>query len=319
MAGSTITGAVAGMQVAVNASTTAQQGVAAQVLNSAAASNAVVFKTASGMLTGNAVIVSGTNSLVTGATSVPSAMVLLNGQADTYINNGTTLSTVVAADNTNSTIINSNPRGALIGVTGAGANVLAGFVKVNQFISGVGGQDAVFLMGTRNSLVSNGTDAVMVGGPSTVTAAASGLDAIVMTPGTALAFVNGSAASVTDSITGAANGVVVVAGMGNTSVTAGAGAESFFVDTSSGNVTLNAGLHPSDVLVFVQDGPAGTNQTDVANLGQGDAVLLHGYASYSIAALVGNAAGSVLSLSDGSKVTFNDASAATVAAAVRAV
>ena len=186
--------------------------------------------------------------------------------------------------------------------------MLAGFVQMNQFVTGVGGQDVVFLMGTRNSLVSNGTDAVMVGGPSTVTATATGLDKIAMTAGTSLTFVNGSAPSAVDSITGAANGVVVVAGSGSTSVAAGAGTESFFVDTAAGNVTLNAGLHPSDVIVFVQDGPAGTNQTSVTNLGLGDAVLLHGYAGYTVGALAGNTVGSVLSLSDGSKVTFTDAS-----------
>ena len=317
MAGSTITGSAAGTQVSVNTSTSTQQAVATQVLNSAAASNAVVFKTASGTLTNGTAIVSGPNSLISGATSVPSAMVLLNGQADTYINNGTALSTVVAADNSNSTIINANPHGGVVGVTGAGANVLAGMVKVNQFVTGVGGQDAVYLMGDRNSLVSNGSDAVLVGGPSTVTAAVSGLDKIVMARGTTLSFVNGSALSAVDSITGAANGSVVVAGTGNTSISAGAGAEAFFIDTASGNVTLNAGLRPSDVLVFQRDGPAGTNQTDVTNFGLGDAVLLHGYAGYTVTALAGNPAGSVLSLSDGSQVTFHDASSTTVSAAVK--
>ena len=317
MAGSTITGAVAGLQVSVDASTTLQQGIAAQVLNAAAALNAVVFKTSSGMLSSGTAIVSGTNSLVSGATSVPSALVLLTGQSNSYINNGTTLSTVVAADNTNSTIVNANPHGALVGVTGAGANLLYGLVKANQFVTGVGGQDLVFLDGSSNSLTTNGSDGVWVGGPSTVTAAASGLDHIVLARGATLSFINGSASSAVDSITGAANGSVAVAGMGNTSVTAGAGAETFYVDTAAGNVTLNANSNAADVLVFVRDGPSSTNQTNVTMFAKGDAVLLHGYGGYNISSLTGNPSGSVLSLSDGSQVTFNNASAATLTAAVK--
>ena len=34
------------------------------------------------------------------------------------------MSTVIAADYTNSTIVNTNSHGALLGVTGAGANLL---------------------------------------------------------------------------------------------------------------------------------------------------------------------------------------------------
>ncbi len=317
MAGSTISGAVAGLQVNVNASTGVQQALAAQVLNSAAGSNAVVFKTASGPVTNKTSIVSGSNSLVSGATSVPSATLLLNGQYGVYINHGTTLSTVVAADNSNSTVINANPAGALVAATGAGANVLAGFMSINQFITGTGGQDAVYLNGANNTLTSNGSDAVLVGGPSTVTAAAGGLDTIALTNGSMLSFVNGSAPSAVDSITGAAGAMVVVAGTGNTSITAGAGQESFFVDTAAGNVTLNGNRAATDLFTFCADGSLGANQTTVTNFAVGDVLLLHGFKGYNVTTLAGDSSGAVLSLSDGSKVTFTDASAATVAAAVK--
>ncbi len=317
MAGTTITGSVAGVNIAVNTSGDLQQGAAAQILSSAAAATGIVFKTASGALTGGTSIVSGPGSVVWGATSVPSASVLLNGASDLYIDTGTARSTVVAADNSNSTIISANPQGALVGVTGAGANLLEGLAKAVQFITGAGGQDLVFLYGTRNTLTSSGSDGVFVGGPSTVTATPTGLAHIVMTKGTTLSFVNGSAASAVDSITGAANGSVVVAGLGNTSVTAGPGAESFFIDTAAGNVTLTGNLHASDVFEFLEDGNRGANQTTIANFTGRDAVLLNGYGSYNVAAVAGNPTASVLSLSDGSQVTFTNATAETVMAAVK--
>jgi hypothetical protein len=317
MAGASITGSVGGMAVAVNTSTGIQRGLAAQILNSAGSTNPVAFATASGPLTNKTAIVSGANSLVSGATSVPSATVLLNGQFDTYINNGTAVSTVVAADNSNSTIINANPQGALVAATGAGANVLAGFFKANEFVTGDNGQDIAYLNGAKNTLTSNGSDGVMVGGPSTITAAFGGLDNIVMTTGTTLSFINGSAPSAVDSVTGAANATIAVAGTGNTSITAGTGPESFFVDTASGNVTLGANLHATDMFTFTANGSAGTNQTTVVNFASGDGVLLHGYTGYSLSPIMGSGSGSVLSLSDGSKVTFSDASTASITAAIK--
>ena len=317
MAGSTITGAVAGLQVAVNASSSLQQTFASQVLSSAAPLSSMVFQTASGTLTGKTAIVSGTNSLVSGATSVPSATVLLNGQSDLFVNGGTTFSTVIAADNTNSTIVNTNANGALLAVTGAGANVLMGLVKVNTFITGVGGQDIVYLTGVKNTLTSNGTDGVVVGGPSTVTATASGLDSITLLKGASLSFVNGSTLPAVDSITGAANTTIAVAGMGNTSVTSGTGPETFIVDTAAGNVTLNAGLAKDDIFSFVKDTAAGTNKTLVLSFAAGDQVLLHGYTGYNVTALTGTQSGSVLALGDGSQVTFNSVSGATLMAALK--
>ena len=317
MAGSTITGSIGGVNVAVNSSTGIQRGLTAQLLNSAATANAFAFATVSGSLTSKAVAVSGSGSLVSGATSVPSAVVLLNGQFDTYINNGTTLSTVIAADNSNSTVINMNPYGALVAATGAGANVLAGFVEANQFITGEGGQDSVYLAGAKNTLSSSGADAVLVGGPSTVTAFASAIDNIVMSKATTLAFVNGSQTSAMDSITGAANATISVAGTGNTSVTGGSGPESFFVDTASGNVTLGGEMQPNNVFTFVADGLVGSNQTTVLNFAASDGLHLHGYTNYYVSNLAGTTGGSVLSLSDGSKVTFTNASSAVIAAAVK--
>ena len=317
MAGSTVSGSFGNVNVAVNTSSDVQKSLASQILNAESSGNPVVFTTASGSLTNKTAVVSGMQSLVSGASSVPSASVLLDGQYDTYINNGTALSTVVAADNSNSTVINANPHGALFAATGAGANVLAGFVQANQFVTGAGGQDVVYLNGTMNTLTSNGADAVMVGGPSTVTASAGGLDTIAMTTGTTLSFVNGSQPSAVDSITGAANATINVAGSGSTSITAGAGKESFFVDTASGNVTLTANQHATDMFTFTAEGASGSNQTTIVNFAAGDGLLLHGYTGYSVNQLPGNPSGAVLSLSDGSKVTFNDASSATIAAAIK--
>ena len=317
MAGSTITGSVGGVNVAVNTSSGIQQGFTAQVLNSASSTNPVVFTTASGALTTRTAIVSAVNSVVSGATSVPSATVLLNGQNDTYINGGTTLSTVVAADDSNSTVVNANPQGALVAATGAGNNVLAGFVKANQFVTGENGHDAVILDGASNTLTSNGDDAVLVGGPSTITATASGLDDVVMTRGTTLSFTNSSQPSALDSITGASGGAVALAGSGSTSVKAGAGPESFDVDTASGNVTLTGNAQGADTFTFSADGLAGQNQTTVVNFAATDVVMLHGYSSYQVTSLAGNPGGSMLTLSDGAKVTFADASSATVTAAIK--
>ena len=317
MAGTTITGSVAGTQVAVNASGGVQQGLAAQILSSAAQTSSVVFKTASGPLTGPTAIVSGNNSVISGATSVPSASILLTGQSNTYVNSGTGMSTVVAADNTSSTITNANPHGALVGITGAGPNVLRGMVGANQFITSANGQDLVFLQGTQNALTSGGADSVLVGGPSTVMAAPGSLDDIRMTSNAKLSFINASSGATVDSITGGANGSVVVAGTGNTSIMAGAGPESFYVDTSSGNVTLNANAQATDMLEFIKDADIGTSQTVVTNFTGGDALLLHGYAGYTVASVPGSPTGSVLSLSDGSKVTFTNATAATVTSAIK--
>ncbi len=316
MAGTTITGSVAGLQVAVNATGDLQQALASQVLTSASPLSSMVFKTASGTLTGKTAIVSGSNSLVSGATSVPSATVLLNGQGDLFVNSYTMLSTVIAADNTNSTILSTNAHGALLAVTGAGANLLMGLANANAFTTGVGGQDIVYLSGTKNTLTSNGTDGVLVGGPSTVTAAAGGMDDITLLKGASLSFVNGSATAV-DSITGAANTTVAVAGMGHTSVTAGAGPESFVVDTAAGNVTLNAGLQADDVFSFVKDTATGSNRTLVVNFAAGDQVLLHGYTGYNVTTLTGTQSGSLLALSDGSQVTFNNVSSTTLLAALK--
>ena len=99
--------------------------------------------------------------------------------------------------------------------------------------------------------------------------------------------------------------------------TAGAGPESFFVDTASGNVTLNANRHATDLFTFSAEGAVGTNHTTVTNFVAGDTLLLHAYTGYNVTTLAGASAGAVLSLSDGSKVTFTDASAATVSAAVK--
>ncbi len=258
-------------------------------------------------------------SLLTGVSSVPGAMVALGGQGGVYITGGTAVSTVVAADNSNSSIVNSNPSGALLAATGAGGNVLLGLAGANNFITGLGGQDIVFMDGTSNSLTSNGSEAVLVGGPSTVTAGASGIDNVLLTSSATLNFINGSKTGSVDSITGAANSTVVLAGYGATSVASGAGPESFYVDTSSGNVTLNGNMQTTNTFEFVQNMANATGNVLVNNFATGDAVDIHGYASFKVAAAVGNASGSVLQLSDGSQVTFSNLATTALQAAVKIV
>ena len=97
-----------------------------------------------------------------------------------------------------------------------------------------------------------------------------------MTAGTLLGFINQSTTPAADSIAGAANATVLLVGGGNTSITAGAGSESFFVDTAAGNVTLNANHNAHDVFTFIKDVDTGTNQTTVTNFVVGDTVLLNG-------------------------------------------
>ena len=316
MAGVTVTGAVANTRVSIATSSALQSTFAQQIISSSNSTSQLVTGSG-GPATSPLVVDVSALSLITGAVSVPSVQVVLAGQFGTYTTGGTTLSTVVAADNSNSSIANTNPTGGLLAVTGAGANLLQGLAGVNQFVTGTGGQDGVTLSGLSNNLTSNGADGVLVGGPSTISAGATGEVGAQMAPGATLAFVNGSAPNIVDSITGAAGGSLVIAGTGNTSVTSGAGPEIFLIDTSAGNVTLNGSLQNNDTFAFVKNAAVGTNQTLVTNFATGDQVLVHGYAGYNVTAAAGNPAGSVLTLSDGSQVTFSNVSAAVLQQTVK--
>jgi hypothetical protein len=215
--------------------------------------------------------------------------------------------------------VNNNPNGGLIAATGAGGNVLLSLAGESNFTTGIVGQDVVVLNGAANALSSNGSDAVLVGGPSTITAAASGIDNVLMTTGTTLNFINGSTLGATDSITGAANGTVVVAGTGATSIASATGPETFFVDTSAGNVTLNGNLQANDTFEFVKNLDHATANVVVNNYAAGDTLNIHGYTGFNPVALAANPAGSMLQLSDGSQVTFSDLSVASLQAAVKVV
>ena len=313
----TVAGAVGGTSVSFATNTIIQQVLAQTILNAAGPTttafvNAPVFN----ITTATTIDQFPGASVVTGNISVANANILLNSQFGTYVTGGTTNSTVVAADNTNSSVVNTNPFGNLIASTGAGGNVLYGAAGGNQFFTGVGGQDLVILNGSSNTLVSAGSDAVLVGGPSTITAAAGGLDTILDTNSASINFINASARGVS-SIIGAQGGTIVVAGFGATSVTSGAGPEAFLVDTSAGSVTLNGSLQTTDVFTFQKGLSAiGTGNELVTNFAQGDIVNVKGYAGFNVAA---TGAGSVLLLSDGSQVTFNNVSAATLAATVKPI
>ena len=254
---------------------------------------------------------------ITGNASVPLGEVLLANANATYVTGGTVVSIVVAVDGAPVTIVNNRPGDALVAATGAAGNTLEGLEGANQCITGIGGQDAVLLHGAANSLASNGSDVVLVGGPSTVAAASGGLDNILMTSGTLLAFINQSTGQMADSVTGAANGVVLLAGGGNTAITAAAGAESFFADTSAGNATLNGSLGGVDAFTFIKNATAGTANAVVTNFVPNDIVAVHGYAGFTVQASAATQGAAVLALSDGSWVTFTNTTVATVQATVR--
>ncbi len=256
---------------------------------------------------------------IEGTAAIQTAQVLLAGSSATYVTDLTGVSTVVAGDNTSSTIINNNPSAALIAVTGAGENVLEGLDGANVFITGNGGADNVTLDGFYNTLTSNGNDAVTVGGAATVTATAGGDDGIQLLPGATLAFLNTSSSPMQSVVDGAANTITDLVGQGSTSVTAGNGNEYFFVDTSAGNVTLNANPNAFTGLTFVRDAAVGTANIVVQNLGAADYVAIHGYAGSNIAASATTPNSSVLALSDGSQITFVGVSVAQVQAGVRVV
>jgi hypothetical protein len=316
----TIQGAGSGTLITVNVSNALQQLVGQQILNAAS----TLFPV-SGTAVGQYSIADAAAVTLAGNPTITGVQYALLTGGDAYSTNGAPVSFVVGADGSvpggiggNNDIVNNSPSSALVAITGAGPNTLAGLAGANQFVTGAGGVDNVFLDGVGNALSSNGVDNVNVGGPSTITASQGAVDNVNMTQGTLLAFINGST-STTSSIQGAAGGVVVVAGPGNTSITSGAGPEAFYVDTSVGNVTLNANLQSQDAFTFVKDATAGRANVTVNNFAAGDAVNVHGYsgAQYTVGS---NAAGSaVLSLTDGSTVTFTGVSAGTLAAVVKPV
>ena len=277
---------------------------------------------------------------VTGGIAVPVAQLILSGSGDSYTTAGTGVSTVVVADvqsaavfggsGVGATIVNATPGAALLIATGSTnqvGNTLEGLAGANQFVTGMGGRDAVLLDGAANNLTSNGNDVVLVGGPSTITAASSGVDAVTITSGTTLAFVNQSTAGTTDSITGAANSLVLLAGPGNTAITAGPGTEYDFVDTSAGNTTINANGNGVDLLTLIKNYDGATENVQVNNFTASDVVALHGYSGFNVSTLsflnpvsaTSFTTGSLLQLSDGSRVAFNNVSAAVLQSLIRTV
>ena len=320
MAATTIPGAVGNTTFTFSGSTGLQNALAQQIIASATGLTAnLITGTTGGTVTSSTTIDLGTGGILSGSASVPVSNVVLAGTGVTYVTGGSASSLVVAADNSQATIINTNPTGFLTAATGAGPNILVGFGAGDAFTTGNGGNDTVLMYGTTNTLTSNGSDAVLVGGPSTITAGANGVDSILLQQPTTLSFINGSKAGTVDSITGAAGSSVTLAGTGSTSVTSGAGPETFFVDTSAGNVTLNGNLQTTDTFEFVKDATTGTNATTVNSFQAGDNVFVHNYAGYNVTASASNAANSVLVLSDGSQVTFSNVSVATLQATVKVV
>ncbi len=322
MAAVTVTGSVNGVSVYLTTNAALQTALAQQILGAASsAASPQLVTSASALLTSALTVDIASGGILSGSAAVPVAQIALgaNGaQGETYINNGTSISTVVAADNANVTVVNDNPFGALVAQTGAGNNLLYGAAGQNAFFTGNGGaNDVVILNGSLNSLTSRGNDAVLVGGPSTVVASAGGTDNVLLTTGTTLAFINGSRAPQVDSITGAANSAIVLAGTGNTSITSGAGPESFFIDTSAGNTTLNAASTTNDAITFIKNAATSTANIVVNNFGANDIVQVHGYAGFNVQAAA--TGGATLVLSDGAQVTFSNVSVATLQQTVKVV
>ncbi len=322
MAAVTVTGSVSGVAVSLTTNAALQTALAQQII--AAASAAATTQLAAG---GSATLVAslavdiGSSNILSGTAAIPSAQIVLgaNGsQGQTYVTNGTGISTVVSSDGANATVVNNNAAGALVAQTGAGFNLLYGAAGQNNFFTGNGGaQDVVILNGSINNLDSRGNDAVLVGGPTTVAASAGGTDNVLVTQGTTLAFINGSRAPQVDSITGAANSSIVLAGTGSTSITSGSGPESFFIDTSAGNTTLNAAGTPNDAITFIKNAATSTAVITVNNFGPNDLVQIHGYAGFNVQAAP--AGGSTLFLSDGAQVTFSNVSVAALQQTVKVV
>ena len=254
---------------------------------------------------------------VIGSAAVPLAEVILANADATYVTNLSSVSIVVAVDGAQATIINNNPGGAMIAVTGAGQNQIQGRAGANQIITGTGGTDSVILGGGSNSLTSNGADTVQVSGPSTITAGAGGTDAIQILNNAALAFLNTSASPVASTLFGAAGCVVDLVGPGSTSISAGAGQEYYFVDTSAGNVTLNVNPFANDALTLVADANNGGAAIQVNGLGTASLVAIHGYGSYTVTQSTTAPGSAVLGLSDGTQVTFTGVSTAAVLSDLR--
>ena len=254
---------------------------------------------------------------ITGTAAVPLAEVILDNAGATYVSSLTGVSVVVAADGVQATIINNNLSGAMIAATGAGQNQIQGRAGANQIITGTGGVDNVVLAGGANNLTSNGVDTVQVSGPSTITAAIGGNDNVQILNNAALAFLNQSASPVASTVNGAAGCVVDLAGPGSTSITAGAGEEYYFVDTSVGNVTLNANPFANDALTLVKDANTGGANIQVNGLGTANIVAIHGYAGYTVTNSTTAPGSAVLALSDGSQVTFTGVSTAAVLSVLR--
>ncbi len=118
---------------------------------------------------------------------------------------------------------------------------------------------------------------------------------------------------------GAPNTITDLVGPGATSITAGVGPEYLFVDTSAGNVSLNANPGSFTGITFVADAPGSTARIQVQNLGSADYVAIHGYAADNVIASATAANSSVLMLSDGSQVTFLGLSVAQVQASIHVV
>jgi hypothetical protein len=291
------------------------QSVAALALSIIQAANAAGATPVTGSQSvpgGNFVSTGTTPATVTGGGNV--TVGVLAGQNAVFETSSSTASLIVAGNNTNSSIVNNNANGSLIAFTGAGGNALVGGGLINGFQTGVSGQDSVVFGGGNgtqiNLLNSQGQDSVNIvgGGPGTtqvneIVAIGQGSDAVNLLNGASLTFINLSTA--TSVISASAGSTVNIGGTGNTSVTAGAGSETFSVNTASGNVTLTGSVSGADTFNFVNLAHTASTSVDVVgNFTSSDTVNISGYgAGGGYLANVVNGS-TVLTLSDGTQVIF---------------
>lgn len=257
------------------------------------------------------------------ATSAPE--LILAGQNTSYATGTSAAALVIAADDTNSHIANTNPTGSLRALTGAGFSTLIGGGLNNAFQTGAGGQDSVqFSAGAlttqANLLLSAGQDTVSIAGPASggtqanmISVLDGGRDAVTLGQGTTLTFIDAS--TLASTVTGAANSSVTMSGGGNAVLVAGAGPERFDASASTGNVTLVAGTGTdtlaggsgADIFQFVRGAAGGT--ATILDFSGHDTLHLQGYGANPITAETAIPGGLQITLADNTTVLLQNVTA----------
>lgn len=217
---------------------------------------------------------------------------VLSGVDATYKTGFSQISQIIAADGSDSTIVNDNPHGGLLAFTGSGGNALVGYGLLNVFQTSDGGSDAVIFDGASadvqsNALTSGGNDVVSIfGSPigqqtNTISAVGGGSDQIGLAVGADLTFINNS--SSVSAIAMGDDSNLIVAGRGTTLILASG---------SGGSLT------------FVANG-ASQAESIISDFTDGLSINLIGYAGYEVNVVNGS---TTLTLSDNSDIIFSGVS-----------